>query len=117
MSHAEPVHSSLATDPVLGGIVALFVSEMPARIETLETQSARRDWEELRRTAHQLKGALGSHGFHQLTPVARQLETEIQESQPEMEILNTAERLIEMCRRLSAEPAEVTDSADGKAIL
>ena len=47
----------LATDPDLGELVELFVQEIPDRISALETQGRSRDWQQLTRTAHQLKGA------------------------------------------------------------
>lgn len=73
MPHVESIYSSLAADPVLGEIVEIFLEEIPSRIETLVSQAAAGDWEALGRTAHQLKGAFGSHGFDQLTPKALSL--------------------------------------------
>jgi histidine phosphotransfer protein HptB len=107
MSNSSPIYSSLATDPVLGEIVELFVAEMPARIETLRVQAEAQDRDALRRTAHQLKGALGSHGFNELTPAARRLESLVQEGRPEPELAEAVEELAALCERLeSGQPAE-----------
>ena len=64
------VYSRLAGDPDLGEIVDLFVEEMPERVATLLDQLQAQDWEGLRRTAHQLKGAAGSYGFDMISPCA-----------------------------------------------
>ena len=63
------VHSSLAADPDLCDLVDRFIQEMPDRINALESQARSRDWQQLSRTAHQLKGAAGSYGFAALTPM------------------------------------------------
>ncbi len=102
MSHAEPIYSSLATDPVLGEIVELFVDEIPDRIGTLKLQATAKDWDGLGRTAHQLKGALGSHGFHEGTPAAKMLETAVRDELPESRILEALDEMIDLCRRLTA---------------
>ena len=81
------VHSSLATDPEFGELVALFVDEMPTRINQLETQARNRDWTQLTRTAHQLKGAAGSYGLHDITPFAARLERAAGEAQQDARIL------------------------------
>ena len=47
---------------------------MPDRIASLVNQAAERDWAQLARTAHQLKGAAGSYGFNEITPSAAKLE-------------------------------------------
>lgn len=101
MSHVEPIYSNLGSDPVLGEIVEIFVEEIPSRVETLLSQAAADDWEALGRTAHQLKGAFGSHGFNQLTPKALSLEKAAREDSPEEEnILQALDELIGMCKRL-----------------
>ena len=105
MSHVEPIHSRLADDPILGEIVAIFVEEMPSRITSLQDHLAKSDWNELGRTAHQLKGALGSHGFDELSPAAKQLEDAVRNNEPVEAIRSKAEELISMCDRITATPA------------
>lgn len=98
--NAPFVYSSLAADPDLGELVEMFVEEMPARINALETQARSRDWQQLTRTAHQLKGAAGSYGFHAVTPCALRLETAAKECGQEEGILQALEELLDLCRRL-----------------
>lgn len=96
------VYSSLGDDPDLGELVELFVSEMPVRITTLQSQFEQSDWEELRRTAHQLKGAAGSYGFEQVTPYAARLETACRESKGDEEIRKAYDGLVGICGRTRA---------------
>jgi len=95
-----PLYSTLGDDPDLGEIVELFVEEMPGRIETLVEQYNSGDWQSLRRTAHQLKGAAGSYGFEQVTPVAAELEQKLDRDEPEEQIRAAIEQLIDHCQRL-----------------
>ncbi len=98
----EALYSSLASDPDLSGLVELYVDEMPGRIETLKETFASGDMELLRRTAHQLKGAAGSYGFDQLTPYAATLEASIRNDQPENEIRELLDVLVELCQKVRA---------------
>jgi len=100
MTSMKLIHSTIAADPVLGEIVALFVQEMPDRIETLLARAEANDWDAVGRTAHQLKGALGSHGFGQLTPIAKQLESSVREGLPEEEVREALDELVTICGRL-----------------
>jgi len=93
-------YSSLAADPDLGELVEMFVQEMPDRINALETQAQSRNWEQLTRTAHQLKGAAGSYGFHEITPFAARLESAAREGRQEEEILSSLDELLDLCRRV-----------------
>ncbi|MHB8970739.1 MAG: Hpt domain-containing protein [Pirellulaceae bacterium] len=94
------VYSQLATDPDLGELVDLFVQEMPDRINTLEAHAHGRDWTQLTRTAHQIKGAAGSYGFGEITPYAARLEAAAREALPEEEILAALHELLSLCRRV-----------------
>ncbi|MEN6449418.1 MAG: Hpt domain-containing protein [Thermoguttaceae bacterium] len=104
MSPAEPVtqclYSPLATDPDLAEIVALFVEEMPNRVATLLQCLNDKNWESLRRTAHQLKGAAGSYGFGPVTPCAGRLESAIQDRLSEEEIRQSVQELVTLCGRI-----------------
>ncbi|HEX5445541.1 MAG TPA: Hpt domain-containing protein [Pirellulales bacterium] len=97
---AEPILSTLADDPDLGSIVELYVAEMPDRIATLVAQFDAGDRTGLTTTAHQIKGAAGSHGFHQVTPPAARLEAALHADRPEAEIAEALEALLDVCRRV-----------------
>jgi len=102
IGNAEPLYSTLAEDPDLGKIVDMFVDEMPDRISNLLAQLESGNRDELRRAAHQLKGAAGSYGFDAISPSAATLEDTLQNGEPEEEILRATEALVALCRRATA---------------
>ena len=96
----EFLYSSLGGDPDLGEIVTLFAEEMPNRVAKLLDQLEASDWEGLRRTAHQLKGAAGSYGFDAITPCAARLEGTVRQGGAEEQIHAGVEELIDLCCRV-----------------
>jgi histidine phosphotransfer protein HptB len=96
----ELIYSRLGEDPDLGEIVTMFVDEMPDRMASLERQFQAQDWESLRRSAHQLKGAAGSYGFDAISPVAGRLESAVRDQDPVDQIHATVEEILDLCRRV-----------------
>jgi HPt (histidine-containing phosphotransfer) domain-containing protein len=95
-------YSTLGKDPVLTELVQMFVDEMPQRVQTLRGFGAASDWEGVGRAAHQLKGAAGSYGFHELTPYAAQLEAAIHREHAYDQAPALLEALVEACGRVRA---------------
>jgi HPt (histidine-containing phosphotransfer) domain-containing protein len=95
-------YSPLAADPDLCDLVESFVGEVGKRVAALEECTAQRDWGNVSRLAHQIKGAAGSYGFHDVTPFARQLEQAAKGTDPENEVLAAFSELREICSRLRA---------------
>jgi len=93
------VYSRLASDPDLREIVDLFVEEMPGRVATMLEQLNAADWDGLRRSSHQLRGAAGSYGFDGISPSAGKVEAAIRDGEPEQRIRETVEELVELCNR------------------
>lgn len=102
----ETIHSSLADDPDLGELVALFVDEMRGRVDTLERYYYHRDWPALERAAHQLKGAGGSHGFDEVTLAAARLETALRQRMESTRIVDAFEALVDVCLRVRVGSAD-----------
>ncbi len=101
---SQLLYSSLASDPDLAELVEIFVESLPERVESLRQAFEQGDWETLRRTAHQLKGAAGSYGFDPLSPSAAQLEQSVA-SGPEQDveaIRQALEELLDLCSRVRA---------------
>ena len=98
----ELLYSTLASDPDLNEIVAMFVDEMPERVDKLIEELKRNNLEGLQRVAHQLRGAAGSYGFHQLTPYASRVEDAAEKGEPEDRIREAVDELAEMCQRVRA---------------
>ncbi len=76
------LHQQAASLPVLSAeqleefdaIRNVFVQSLPERLEALRSAINGRDWDELDRLAHTLKGTAGSFGYHGMTHAARELE-------------------------------------------
>lgn len=102
----EPIYSTLGTDQELREIVELFVEEMPDRASALLDRAEARDWEGLRRVAHQLKGAAGSYGFEPITAAAASVEDVVRDSHSEDEIRRVVRELVALCGRARARPPE-----------
>lgn len=105
-SCSQAIYSSLGNDPDLGELVEMFVDEMPERIQVLQQHADRHDWDQLARTAHQLKGAAGSYGFDQITPYAKELELLARDGTAEEKILGALDNLTDLCKRASSGAAE-----------
>jgi histidine phosphotransfer protein HptB len=95
----ECVYSRLGSDPDLGEIVDMFVEEMPGRVATIVGQLNAADWDGLRRTAHQLKGAAGSYGFDAISPSAGRVEAVVRDGEPEERIRAVVDELVDLCSR------------------
>ncbi len=97
---AECIYSGLADDPDLRDIVELFVSELPDRVAILLAHLNNGNWDGLRQTAHQLKGAAGSYGFGPISPCAGRVEAAIRDGEPEERIREAVSALVELCGRV-----------------
>ncbi|MBN1908328.1 MAG: Hpt domain-containing protein [Pirellulales bacterium] len=98
----QALYSDLGADPDLGELVEMFVDEMPDRVANIQKLLDASNWEELRRAAHQLKGAAGSYGFSPISPTAAVVEDAIRAEQPEEQIRQAVETLCDMCNRVRA---------------
>jgi len=94
------IYSQMAADPDFGKLGDLFVQDLPNRINALETHARSRDWQQLTRTAHQIKGAAGSYGFGEITPYAARLEAAAKDGGQEEEILSALDELLSLCRQV-----------------
>lgn len=97
-----PIYSPLGVDPDFSDLVDMYVGEMPERVLRLQTLFAAAAWDDLRRLAHQIKGAAGSYGFPQITPAAGNLEMSIVAAQCEAVIERELEALIALCDAIRA---------------
>ncbi len=102
MLQEQLIYSSLGDDPDLGELVSIYIEEIPGKIADFESIRDAGDWESLRRAAHQMKGAAGSYGFPQITPVAAKLERVVNENVSIEVIEDAVRQLVEMCRCLRA---------------
>ncbi len=71
----NPIRSEYATDPDMIDLVQLFASEMPARVALVRSCWEEKRLNDLKRVAHQLKGAGGGYGFASVGDAAGRLES------------------------------------------
>jgi PAS domain S-box-containing protein len=97
----SPVVSSLpAHDPVFREIVEGFADRLKEQLDEMRSAWSRRDFEEVARLAHWLKGAGGTVGFHVFTEPAKRLQELTQQGQTReidgviAEIADLAERIV-----------------------
>ena len=100
------IYSSMASDPMLADLVAEFVAEMPNRVARLKRQYSAQDRVGLRSTAHQLKGAAGSYGFDEITPLALHLEMQLDQGAETKDISRALQELVAHCQRITAVPPQ-----------
>ncbi|HEX4070313.1 MAG TPA: Hpt domain-containing protein [Planctomycetaceae bacterium] len=71
---ALPVRSTFADDEDFVELLRAFADTIPEKQQTVLELRRAGSFDELRRWAHQLKGAAGGYGFPELTEVAAELE-------------------------------------------
>jgi histidine phosphotransfer protein HptB len=80
--NAEPLLSRFRDDPDYQELLTDFVAGMADRRQTLTTALATGNWDDLRRQAHQLKGACGGYGFDSVSRAAADLEDACRKAPP-----------------------------------
>lgn len=100
------ITSTFAGDPDMNELIELFVGDLPDRVREVEQSWHNQKLSDLKRIAHQLKGASAGYGFPALGSVAGELEQAL--SQPmadETEVLEQARRhvdeLLDLCKRVA----------------
>jgi len=102
--------SEFAGDPDMAELVRLFVDEMPERIDSLMETWQRGAAADLRRLAHQMKGACGGYGFPQVGKAAGMLESSLAALGQSTEagdlegLRQQLDELVGLCRRVTADP-------------
>jgi HPt (histidine-containing phosphotransfer) domain-containing protein len=102
----EPIRSAFANDPDMREIVEMYVQEMPERISRLEDVWRGQHLDELKRLAHQIKGASGGYGFEPVGEAAGRLEhalVKLSEGSAQVtleQMRGQFGELLDMCRRV-----------------
>ena len=66
-------------DPVIAPIIRKFINELPLTMDAIYISLNEKNWPELLRVTHQLKGAGGSFGYPELSSLGGRLEKLVQE--------------------------------------
>lgn len=105
MSHERgsrsAVRSTLRDEPGMGELVDYFVGTMPEKIAGLLTTLERGSVDDLRRLAHQIKGASGGYGFDVLGDAAGRVEAAAARGEPVESIRAQVDELVDLCRRVT----------------
>jgi CheY-like chemotaxis protein len=96
----EPLFSSLEGDSAMDDLINVFVSELPARIRTLETATASGDLAALTAQVRSLKAQAGSHGFEPISETARQIEARLLANKSLADILGDMKFLMKLCSQV-----------------
>lgn len=100
---STPVTSSFASDPDMRELIQEFAAEMPHRARELRDLWDNGRYDDLKRLAHQLKGAGAGYGFEVLTRHASAVEEALKESTRDMARLKSGvDELVELCARVVA---------------
>lgn len=73
----EPLRSEFADDPEMKELVEMFLDDLPDRVASVQSAWRERHLDDLRRLAHQLKGASPGYGFPAIGSAAALLEREL----------------------------------------
>ncbi len=97
-----PILSTYASDPDMLELIQMYVDEIPERARTIQDYWNRKDLTELKRIAHQIKGASGGYGFPSVGAAAGVLEHQLTATpSPDLtEVSRQIDELIDLCARV-----------------
>ncbi|MGH7242113.1 MAG: Hpt domain-containing protein [Phycisphaerales bacterium] len=104
-NQTEPLRSRFAGDAEMVELVHEFVQELPRRVETLQGLLRGSHFDELRRVAHQLKGAAGGYGFPTISDSAGSVEKLLHNGVGQAQLndlQNRVDELVNLCGRAIA---------------
>ena len=103
MNAPDPNAFSLdINDPEDAELIEYFLGELPDRVEAITTAATEDDVEQLKRIAHQLKGAAAGFGFPAIGSAAGELEGSIRELDDSLEscedVRSQIDGLLSLCQ-------------------
>ncbi|MDX1925624.1 MAG: Hpt domain-containing protein [Pirellulaceae bacterium] len=104
MIKSPKIFSEMASDPDFAELLEEFVSKIPERIRTIHERMEAQDRTTLCTLVHQLRGACGSYGFHEMTPLASALELALRSDKQLSELSIQVQDFLDACSRLTADP-------------
>lgn len=101
------IHSIYAAEPEFQELIEEFVGKLPERISSMRATMAEQNTAVLLMFVHQLRGACGSYGFHEMTSMAAELESALNEmllhsSDPLQELSEPIEAFLCACGRMTS---------------
>ncbi|MGE3109065.1 MAG: Hpt domain-containing protein [Phycisphaerales bacterium] len=107
LGNPDPIASEFAGDPDMQEIITMFLQEMPDRVEQLQRLWRDSEFDQVKRIAHQLKGAGGGYGYPSLGAAAGALESSLNSLLNNTQGANLQsiraqlDSLIDLCNRVS----------------
>ena len=101
---SQLIYSRLTEDPDYLELVVEFVSNVPSRVQSIKQSMEQGDAQQLSRLIHQLRGACGSYGFHEVTAMAASLEGQIYSGVELASLVDSVDLFVETCLRMTADP-------------
>ena len=97
------IHSEMASDPDFIELLEEFVANVPERIRTIQESVAVQDRSKLCTLVHQLRGACGSYGYHDMTPLATELEISLRSGKQLDDLILQIDCFLDACSRMTSE--------------
>src|SRR5437016_5645232 len=99
-----PLKSQFSDDPDMAELIALFITELPERVEAIRAAQQSGAGANLKRISHQLKGASAGYGFPTIGAAAAKVEDGLRaggsdESQALERVRAEVDELVNLCRR------------------
>ncbi|RKY25795.1 MAG: hypothetical protein DRP83_05685 [Planctomycetota bacterium] len=110
-SSQQVIRSQFESDPCLTTILAGFVTQLPQTIQEMHQASANGLFEQVGRSAHQLKGAGGGYGYPQLSELGAAMEQAAKMQDAEA-ITLLLDKLRTLCLAIQAGLAPVGEGKD-----
>jgi signal transduction histidine kinase/ActR/RegA family two-component response regulator/HPt (histidine-containing phosphotransfer) domain-containing protein len=98
---SEKLYSAMADNPVVAGVLPEFIAELPGEVDRLLSLLRQNDLLELRRAAHQMRGAGGGYGYPAISEAAARAERIIDESGPGEQVRSQIESLVRLVRTVA----------------
>src|SRR5437879_4609385 len=100
---SEGIHSSYADDPDIAEMLPFFVDSLPETRAGMQQFAQAKDFENVRREAHKLRGSAGGYGFAGLSDLAGRLEESCKNSvRDEAVILRTVDEILDYLDKVRA---------------
>jgi chemotaxis protein histidine kinase CheA len=94
--HALKSSLDTASDPGMAALLDELLADLPSVVAEINAVVEQRQFDELKRIVHQVKGLGGMYGFEPLTELSGKIEALMTEAAPESDVMKQVESLVAM---------------------